>query len=220
MSIYQIIYLLLLVLAFLLSIYYYPSFSHNPSFKIFPYLLGFSIITEAVVNILGYIYRFKAVEYIFVYHIYIPIEYTFLAYFFYLNAISKFKKYIILSIPAYTALSIFLSFIVYSGRSHPGLNLNIEGVLLVFLSLSALLTIKPVHPIIPITRLPLFWVCLGIIIYHSGTFVFNGVYNKLLESNSVIIKNLNLFSVKLPNYLLYVCFSISFICSNQMKKYI
>ena len=219
MSTYQIAYIVLLVLSFVLSIYNYSSFKKSKALEVFPYLLGFSVITELLVNILKYIYDYKIIDYLFIYHIYIPIEYSILAYYFYLNAPDRFKRYIILSIPAFLSLSIYLSLIYYSPKLYPGLNINIEGILLLCLSLITLLFIKPVYEV-PISSLPVFWICLGTIIYHTGTFFFNGICNMLLESNALIMTNLHRLFVKLPNYFMYICFSISFACSARMKKYI
>jgi hypothetical protein len=217
MSIYQILYLAFLTSSLAISLYCYPSFQQNRSLKIFPFLLATSLLTEIVVNILHFVFH---QNFLFMYHFYIPVEYAFLAYFFYLNSgHPTLRRIILFSIPAYLLVSIYISLKVSPINTHPGLNFNLEGILLILWSLITLLNVNPTGNL-PIVRLPVFWICLGILIFHCGIFFFNGVYNYLLENDSQLAKQLHKLIIKNLNYLLYICFSTGFICSKQMKKYL
>lgn len=215
-SVYQIIYLLLLTASWMLSFYLCDLTSNM---KVFPILLSLSWIVEITVSILYYFFCLKR-EYNILYHLYIPLEYTILAYFFYLSFNNlKIRKYILYSIPLYVIGSFIISFGVSSIYAHPGLNFNIEGVLLIIWSLIALFTVEPKHEM-PLVKMPIFWICLGILIFHSGIFFFNGVFNYILKTNSPLAKYLFQLIIKNLNYTLYICFLIGFICSNRMKKYL
>lgn len=213
MSVYQIIYLTLLSICLLLSLFTYKA---DNSLKIFPSLLGLSLTTEILVDILYFILEYKK-EYNIIYHIYIPIEYAFISYFFYLNN-NKIKKYIEISIPLFILISGLISGIVISITDFPGLNFNLSGLLLILWSVITLFSVPPTANI-SITKLPVFWICIGILVFHAGIFFFNGVYEYIQQKNSLLAQQLHRLTIKSLNYIMYICFSIAFICSHRMKKY-
>lgn len=217
MSIYQILYLSFLTVSFAICLYAYPSFERNRSFKVLAVLLGFSVVTELIVNVLRYIYGYKISDYLFIYHLYIPLEYALLAYFFYLNNNQKVKKIIMLSIPTFILASFFISLKIITLKEHPGLNFNLSGVLLITWSLITLFSLQP-DATVSYTRLPVFWICMGILIFHAGIFFFNTIYNDLLEQNSELAQSLHRLTIKCLNYILYICFSIAFLCSIPRKR--
>jgi len=220
MSIFQILYLYFLTLSLAICLYAYPSFERNKSLKVFAVLLSFSVITELIVNAMRYVFGYGISDYMFIYHLYIPLEYALLAYFFYLNNDNQtVKKFILLSIPLFMVLSILLSLNIISPKEHPGLNLNLEGLLLITWCLIKLFSIRP-SATTPNYRLPIFWICIGILIYHTGTYYYNHIYDNLLNINSELAQSLHRLTHKSLNYVLYICFSIAFLCSNQMKKYL
>lgn len=214
-SIYQIIYLSLLTLSSLLSIWLCD---YRTSMKVFPIVLSISWITEVVVSISYYVFCVEQ-KFNVLYHIYIPIEYSLLAYFFSLSTkMPTLKKNILLSIPIYLMTSLILSVFILSFYEFPGLNFNIEGILLILWSLIILFNLQPIYEF-SILKAPIFWICLGILIFHTGMFLFNGVFNYLFKLNSPLAKQLFQLVNKNLNFLLYICFSIAFVCSHQMKKY-
>lgn len=219
MSIFQIIYLSLLFSSFIISI---VTKKHHPSFKIFPYLLGFSLLTEIVVSILYYVFHHGESSFYTIYHIYVPIEYAFLAYFFYLvHAKKSLKNIIFFSIPIFTVLSIFFSISREYFHKYPGINANLEALLLIIWSMYTLLTLEPDENFaIPLLQLPLFWICTGILGFELGMFMYNGAVNFILEEYPEVKNILNYTITKSLNYYLYISFSIGFLCSNHWKKYI
>jgi len=218
MSIYQILYLLLLTTSLTICFYSYPSFEQNQSLKIFPVLLSFSVITELIVNVLRYMYGYAISDYQFIYHLYIPFEYALLAYYFSLNNNKpQVRKLILLSIPLFILCSLLISILLISFKEHPGLNFNLSGILLIGWCLITLFSIPP-NLTISIFRLPIFWICTGILLFHVGIFFFNNLYSQLLSQNPDLAQSLHRLTFKTLNYILYFCFSLAFLCSNQMKK--
>jgi len=214
MSIYQVIYLTLLILCLLISLFTYKQ---SKSLKIFPLLLCLSLITEITVDFMYFLLNYDN-EYNIIYHIYIPLEYSFLSYFFYLNNSHQVKKYIEVSIPLFILASGLISGFVISITDFPGLNFNLAGTLLILWSVITLFSVQPTANV-SITSLPVFWICIGILVFHTGIFFFNGVYEHIQQKNSLLAQQLHRLTIKSLNYIMYICFSIAFICSHRMKKY-
>lgn len=209
----QILYLTLLTISWLLSIWCYKK---GKSIKIFPFLLSVSLLTEILVDIFYYILHW---EYSVIYHLYTPVEYALFSHFFYYNLNNKaLKKVLLLTIPSFLILSLFISFKIVGISKYVGMNDNLEGILLILWSIITLFSIE-FNPEFSIIQLPVFWICVAVIIFHSGIFLFNGVYDSLLAKKSPLAEILHQMIIKNLNYVLYILFSIAFICSNRMKKY-
>jgi hypothetical protein len=178
-------------------------------------LLFFSIIAESVVEIC----KFHKLNHRFVYHIYIPLEYIFLSFFLKSQAVSKrIKQIIAVSIPVYILLAIFLSFYIIDLSAFPGIHFNIEGLLLIFFVSIVFFNVE-VSSDHSIFRLPFFWIAIGLLLFHSGLFFFNGVYNHLLRSKSDSAAFLQKIVNTNLNYLLYLFWIIGFLCSIRNKRY-
>jgi hypothetical protein len=179
-------------------------------------------MTELLVSVLYYVFQQRETVFHTIYHIYLPIEYTFLAYFFYLvNQESKIRHFALISIPVFIIFSLIVSVFSSYFRQYPGMNANAEGVLLILWSLYTLFSLNPNENFkIPILQLPLFWICMGILVFHSGTFFYNGLINSILDKQPDLVKFLNYAIAKALNYFLYISFSIGFLYSNKWQKYI
>jgi hypothetical protein len=178
-------------------------------------LLLTSIVTEGLVEWSLRTGR----EYYYFYHFYGPMEYIFLALFFYKNQPRRYIRTIILpSIPLFVFLSLALSFSLIGLKGYQGLNTITRGILLILLSIITLFTFENDKPFY---RVAVFWICTGILIYYSGTFFINGVYNGLLKKYPMekdYFKKLHGIINVVFNYLLYIFFCIGILCSRPGKK--
>lgn len=205
------IYLAFMVISLILSFFRNKK---DRGLFIFPILLTFSLLTEILVYTL---HHFKY-DYNFIYHIYVPLEYSLLALYFYINAKSVVvKKMILFSIPLYLVVCFIMS-VGSTLEKHPSFQINAEGVLLILWAIISLFSID-VRTDIKITSLPIFWICVAVLIYHSGIFTLTGIYNYIFETKSQLTNRLNIYILQISNYILYICLSIAFICSHQTKKY-
>jgi len=69
----------------------------------------------------------------------------------------------------------------------------------------------------PLSRQPAFWICSGLLFYYACTFPIYGT-TKLLEAlPAIIIENLYVI-LELVNILLYLSFSIAFLCRLKTRK--
>jgi len=214
MSVYALSYYGLLLVSFLLSVW---SIKTDRSIGVLTSLIGLSILTEITVYVMYYKLELKPEFYI-AYHIYIPFEYSLLSYYFLLHITDVTARRIMqTSIPLFVITSVIISF--YKGTHvYPGINLNLEGVLIIIWTTIALFSIKPSGKT-SIFHLPIFWVSVGVLVYYSGGFFFNFIYQYLTEGQSEVAKSLNAFINKGLNCFLYISFIVAFICSNRLRKY-
>lgn len=212
MNFYNLFYLFLLALSFILS---FRTFKSEPGNRLLTVLLLLSIITEAAVYTMYYLLELRP-HFFIAYHFYIPFEYGLIARYL-INHISNshIKKIILISIPSFLIASILISF--FRGVfTFPGVNLNLEGFLIIVWTIISLFSLRPSK--VPLLRQQFVWVGVGFLVYYSGSFFFNFVYQFLVEEQSDVALKLNGIINKGLNYLLYTFFCISFICS-QRRNY-
>ena len=210
----RIIYLTIFILAFVLGIINYK---YNKQLAVLVILLGVGLATEFFVEINKYI---TVAPETFIYNIYIPLEYLVYTIFFYrINTNRLLKKSILISIPIF--LIVVLSMSKYSGKEVSQLSsevYNISGIFAVIWSLCTLFTIEPIKNI-KFTQHPLFWICSGIILFHSGIIPFNVMHNHVKIADKELFETVSKLFQKGLNIWLYVSFSIGFIYSRRVKKY-
>ncbi len=207
------IYLALLLLAFVLSIWCKKS---DRPLAIFPVLLFFSVLAEATVYVLVFVFQFKP-QFLVIYHIYIPIEYALLSLYFAQTINGRYTQVIyIVMLIVVLSLCILLSF---TGGlfKYPGMNLNVAGIALIAWSIMTLFTIKPMVNT-AIYKIPVFWISVGFLIYYCGSFFHNFIYEYLKGNESKLAESLNDLINKGSNDVLYICLSVAFLCSNRLTK--
>lgn len=208
---FKFLYYLLLIICFAIS--FLSNRKADKSMIVFPILLSLSIVVEG----LAYLFHLYKIQFNVIYHIYVPIEYALIAAYFYMNNMNpRIRKIILYSIPAYFVISVVYSSIG-SFQKHPGLQINLEGLLLIVWAIFSLFSIEAKEGN-KIHALPIFWVCIGVLIYHSGIFTYTGIYNYIIEQKTSLGGKLNIYILHISNYILYICWSIAFICSHQTKK--
>jgi hypothetical protein len=206
-------YITLLFIAFLLSVYTWTQVGKKLMY--ISTLLLLALITEFIVIAL----KKQDIAYAFVYHIYIPLEYVLFALFF--RAITPGKKiapYILYSIPVYFTTSMILSVFFYHFKDIPSLNFNISGFLIIIWALWLLNSFDEFEET-SIFMKPTLWLCMGLIVFYAGTFIFTGYYTYLKKTDKLLATTLNGYINNGLNIFLYFTMSISFICSLKIKKY-
>ena len=154
-----------------------------------------------------------------VYHIMLPLIYGSMALFFYqFIQNKKIKQALFLSVFVLAVFSYTFSICFSSPDSFPGLMINLQGLLIIGISLYVLLTLDPIYDL-SIYAHPLFWVCLGSIVFYCGNFFLNGIYNYLVEIGSPLRITTHRIINNGLNCLMYGSFIISFLCSHRLKKY-
>lgn len=207
MDVLQIIYFCFLFLSLVLSIVCKKT---EKGLVVFKFLFGFSILTEIASRLLAY----YNIDRFFVYHIFVPLEYSLWVYYFY-TVIDKsiIKKIILYSVFAFIVFSAVGTFTFVGIKKFPSFQLNIEGLFLIIIATYALFNIN-VSEHISITARPVFWISVSVILYYSLIFTFMGGYNLIFHSKPV----LEVYFLYVPNYILYTGLSLAFICQRWRTK--
>lgn len=204
-------YYALMLACFILSLFY----RRHPLVKWLGALLLVSILTEAVVEIMGK----KDLRFFSVYHFFIPFEYLLVTVILSKNVRrKKIRQLMIGSIAFFWLLCVYISFRVQPPPNFPSLHGNIEGVLVIAWCLASLLSIEPVESL-SIFQLPAFWIALAFLIYFLGSMTVNSVYNTLLSNQSATAKHLFSIFNSISNYLLYIFLGIGIICHKWEVKF-
>lgn len=205
------IYLTLILISLVLSIF---SYKKDKALYLFPFLLSAALLSDLGATVL----KHYGINFFFLYHIYLPLEYGFLAYYFYLTINKSFvKKIILYSIPLFTILSVVFSFTIVGIKEYPNWQTLIECILLIIWVVIALFPIETKEGTSILTA-PMFWICIGVLIYQCGIFTYTGMFNYLFKSKIELLNKLRPYQIGF-NYILYLSYSIAFICSHRTKKY-
>ncbi len=205
------IYLTILFISLVLSIF---SNKKDKALYLFPFLLSAALLSDLGATVLKYF----GFNYFFLYHIYLPIEYSLLAYYFYLTIRNvRVKRAILYSIPIFIVLSLMFSLEIVLISKYPNFQTIIECLLLVTWATIAIFTIE-VKEDVSILSLPVFWICVAILVYQCGVFTFTGVFNFLLDTKPELLEKIKPYHIVF-NCIIYTLYSIAFICSHRTKKY-
>jgi hypothetical protein len=206
-------YITLMCIAFLLSVYTWTKIDRKVIYIAIVLLLG--LITEFIVLFI----KTQKADHSVLYHVYLPAEYTLFALFFRTKtAKKKIDRFILYSIPCYIFTSIILSALFYHFKGLPSLNFNIGGFLIIIWSVWLLNSFDEFEET-SIFMKPALWLCMGLIVFYAGTFIFTGYYTYLKKTDELLATKLNGYINNGLNIFLYFTMSISFICSVRIKKY-
>jgi hypothetical protein len=212
MSTYNAFYHLLILTALVLS-----TIAYFNGFRRFGLLSVLLFITYAV-ELTALVLIAKKIVFVWLYHIYNFIEYGLLCLF--LLPVVKSRvvsKFVVVSIPAFIMTAFLISFFFYHFRRFPGININIEGMLLFLLCVYILFTLEVTENRSVLNNAN-FWICSGILIFFGTTFFYNGVYTKLLRMDEE--QALKLFSIinRPLNIILYSFMAIGILCLPIRRK--
>jgi hypothetical protein len=200
-------------IAFLLSVYTWRKIDSKVIYIAIVLLLG--LITEFIVLFI----KKQKIDHSVLYHIYLPVEYTLFALFFRTKtAKKKIDRFILYSIPCYIAASIILSAFFYHFKGLPSLNSNIGGFLIIIWSVWLLNSFDEFEET-SIFMKPALWLCMGLIVFYAGNFIFNSYYNHIKNTDKALAKMLNEYINNGLNIFLYLTMSISFICTRRAGKF-
>jgi hypothetical protein len=213
LSTYNIIYNGLIFIAFLLSL-----IAFLKGYKRFIFLSTLLFITSVVELIVLRLIK-KELNFTWLYHVYNIVEYPFLSLFL-IDAIKVVKiiRLVKVSILIFIGIGLSISYFYYGFIDLPGLNINIEGILLSIICIYILFNLEVLdnHSILANSN---FWICSGILIYFGTTFFFNGVYTKIVNIDEG--KAAELFSIinRPLNVFLYSFIIIGILCLLIKKKH-
>lgn len=212
MSTHNIVYNTLILAAFILSL-----IASLKGYKRFGLLSLLLFITSVLELSVLYLIE-KETDFTWLYHIYNVVEYALLCLFL-ADAINSaaIAKVIKVSIPLFILTGLSVSYFYYSFSGFPGLNINIEGLLLSIICVYILFNMEVIEKASIFSNY-YFWICSGILIFFGTTFFFNGIYTRIAKIDGD--RALILFStINRPlNIILYSFIIIGILCLLMKKK--
>lgn len=196
-----------MMLCFIISTFFYKEAT---SVKMISQLLLLSILTEAVVEV----YKALNYEYYLIYHLFTPIEFCYIALYFYFSATNKnFKRTCITFIAIFTLISI-IAILVSKNLGHfPRFLSYMECFFIIILAILALLQIE-VHPDKSIYELSDFWFSIAFLFFNSALFIvlfFNHEADPEIKRIFGIIN-------RVSNCVLYGLLSVGFLCLRKKSS--
>jgi len=203
MDIPDIIFFILLLVAIVFYIIAAGKKKHFDS-TIIAYLVLVLITSISAV----YLKKTGARNNLFLFHIYTPIEYTILG-MVYRNAVTGalLKKIIAATIPFFIALSIVFSAFVQKPDENNSYITVIESLLIVCWSLFYLREILLLQQVTHLHRFPMFWICVGILFYFTGSLITEGMLNYLIKHSIPLARRVYSISY-IFKYLLFILLTI------------
>jgi hypothetical protein len=204
-------YYVLLLACFAISLFHLE----HREVKILSVLLGISIVTEVIVEIIGT----KGLGFFIVYHFFVVLEYSLITIIL-RSGIRDYRWRIIMgvSIFVFVIVSLFYSFILGGWHAFPGINITIESFLVICWCLLSFFSITPDSEA-SIFRHPYFWLTLAFFIYFAASVSVNAFYNLLLENDTARARHFFAVLNSLSNYLLYIMLIKGVVCfrSNRIS---
>lgn len=152
-------------------------------------------------------------SFLWLYHIFVIIEYVLLCWYFFTATVSKSLRIgIVCSVPIFIAGSLWVSHTFYGFEGFPGHNINAEG-LLVWIMCTGVMFNLDTRQHARAVRHPDFWIVCGWLVFFVGTFFSNGLLNLLIaHSKDDGLRIFTIFNRPL-NLILYSCLTVGFICA-------
>lgn len=185
-----------------------------PGLKYLRILLMVGFVGELVNEFIDEYSDFECVFY----HFYIPFEFSMLMLFFSeynQNFLVKWIKACI--IPLFIIFSLAYSFFFDKLTKYPSVQYNLDCVLVAIYVIVTMLAIVP-HETLKITKLPIFWFCIGLLVFYTGIVLYNGTKNMLEQNDEKLARLIRLIVNMNFNYLLYISWIYGFICTIQIRK--
>jgi hypothetical protein len=155
-------------------------------------------------------------EFLWIYNVFVVVEYGLLCWYFKNIPRGVLKKYIGWSVVLFAVVSVVVSVSLYGFSKFPGQNINLEGILISFICAAVLFNLDSrLYP--TISRHPDFWICCGWLIFFAGTFFSNGLLYYLMSMHVDHAKKI-FESLNRPlNLILYSCLIVGFVCAIPRK---
>lgn len=200
---------------FLISLWRYRVNVNTPYLRFFPAFLLISIIIEVIAAN----FWSQGEDNVIIYNFFTLFEFAFYFIVQYQTITdSGFRKILTISAFAYFVLS-FANIFFYQGlHTFHTITYSLGCLLICTYSIFFLFEIFRLPKSISLTRVPSFWINIGLIFFYCCSFPFFALSGLLEGSSSFILDNLDKFIMVL-NILLYSLFSISFLCQTKVKGY-
>lgn len=165
-------------------------------------LLGLSLFTELIVNISWYILN---TNYHAIYKLYIPFELAIVLVWFNNQKIKLLSSRLLsrLFIGYIVTSMLYYLLVAESWEAFPGGLYNLSGLIIIFCAMVYLFSVHA-HSTSDLLNKGAFWIALSFILFYTGIFTTNLVYNYFDISSSDISRNLRVYLTKSFNIVFYL----------------
>jgi hypothetical protein len=202
------IYIIILVSSIVIGVYKFSVL--NRSDKFFLLLLFSTIVSE----IIAHYFRGNNKSNYFVYHIFAPLQYLLVALAYYYD---KRNRYILISIPIMSAVSIFLSLWVQTFKQFNSYFVNIEHFIFIIFAIRFFRNLLTVNSKINLKDYSLFWISSGLLLFCVSNLFMFGTFNLFKKIDPIIYK-VFVYLRYFTNYIYYSIIGISFIIKAKNIK--
>ncbi len=201
------------LLALACSIIFWKCISNTPLKWFVPFLIF--IVT---VELTGRYIRTELKEMnAWLYNFTVPVEFLFYSFIFFMHYHKKRNRTLV---KIFSALFVFytLAWLAFNGTEFFNSNMLLIGYLfMIIFSILFLVELYNKPGMVYLTREPLFWIAVGLLLFSAGGLSYAlltrfALLNKL-DQGSSIFRSINQYL----NLLLYLCISISFLCRKDLK---
>lgn len=151
-------------------------------------------------------------------NLYLPVEHICYTGFLIKNTSDELQKKVMKAVGTiFVLFTLWFSFSYNKYIEYPGLQYNVNCVILLIWISIKMLKLE-VTTTIKITAAPIFWLLSGLLLFYSGVFFFNGSYSYIKLRNPELANNLRKGINLTLNYLFYLFWIYSFLCSIRLQK--
>ena len=203
-----------ILIAFLASLIIY--FRPNPHkyLRFFPILLAMEYIVQKV----GLYLTVSARNSTLLYNVWSPVLFCF--YFYFLSQIihNRVLKPVLRWLPAvFAGLATIDMFFIQGKQVFNSMTFALGALLVVALCIFYFFELfQRTQPVV-LTRQPAFWICAGLLFFHACTFPLLGLANFMRSAPAVVLNNFTTI-LDLLNVLLYLSFTIAFLCRIRVRS--
>lgn len=181
--------------------------------KLFPIFLLLTLLVELT----GFLLTRYKIDNVFLYKIFIAIEFEFYLYTLYgIIRSKKFKKVILYALCTYPLITFINTWLV-DLNAFNSVSYSVGCLLVVLSCIYYFFELFRLPKAVNLSREPAFWICTGLLFYYSCSFPLYGLYNFLFTASGIILRNLG-FILTLLNVILYSLFTIAFLCRINFRK--
>jgi hypothetical protein len=151
------------------------------------------------------------------YNAFLIIYYTFYSYFFSHFLQPALKKVITVSCILLIAFSLINLFFIQGPNFFNSYTMAAASILMLTMSILYLKQLLNENKVIKLSRDSLFWISIGILIFHLGALPYFSLLN-YLNKNFLSLSYSLLLIIKVLNIVMYLLFSVSFLCRINTRK--
>ncbi len=181
-------------------------------------LFSYFLLATMIVEITGWFLSEKNISTLMLYNFFTTIEFVF--YFWVLRQVISnkiAKKILLFCLYLYPLLVFFNVFFWMKVNSFHAVTYAMGCFLIATICIYYFLELFQRPHSVDLVRQPAFWICSGLLFFYSCSFPIFGFANFLQQLPAIIRGNLNLI-LNVMNSLLYISFTIAFLCRVKVRK--